>query len=152
MVKWISKDTLSKMGQNKGFLWPAFSLIRTESKIPMVTNTRMVKWINKGKLPKIYQNRGFLWPVFFYIRTEYCPYTEKYGSEKTRVLTYLRSDMNKILTVFWGWKPRTKKKNTELDQHPPGVVSIKTCSENMQQIYRRTPMRKCDFNKAAKQF
>ena len=25
------------------------------------------------------------------------------------------------------------------------------CSENMQQIYRRTPMPKCDFNKAAKQ-
>ena len=25
------------------------------------------------------------------------------------------------------------------------------CSENMQQIYRRTPMPKCDFNKVAKQ-
>ena len=25
------------------------------------------------------------------------------------------------------------------------------CSENMQQIYRRTPMLKCDFNKIAKQ-
>ena len=27
----------------------------------------------------------------------------------------------------------------------------KGCSENMQQIYRRTPMPKCDFNKVAKQ-
>ena len=27
----------------------------------------------------------------------------------------------------------------------------KRCSENMQQIYRRTPMPKCDFNKVAKQ-
>ena len=27
----------------------------------------------------------------------------------------------------------------------------KRCSENMQQIYRRTPMLKCDFNKAGKQ-
>ena len=26
------------------------------------------------------------------------------------------------------------------------------CSEKMQQIYRRTPMPKCDFNKVAKQF
>ena len=26
-------------------------------------------------------------------------------------------------------------------------VFIKRCSENMQQIYRRTPMLKCDFNK-----
>ena len=30
--------------------------------------------------------------------------------------------------------------------------SYKMCSENMQQNYRRTPMRKCDFNKVAKQF
>ena len=28
----------------------------------------------------------------------------------------------------------------------------KRCSEDMQQIYRRTPMPKCDFNKVAKQF
>ena len=27
--------------------------------------------------------------------------------------------------------------------------SKKRCSENMQEIYRRTPMRKCDFNKVA---
>ena len=27
----------------------------------------------------------------------------------------------------------------------------KRCSENMQQMYRRTPMPKCDFNKVAKQ-
>ena len=32
-----------------------------------------------------------------------------------------------------------------------GVIS-KWCSENMHQIYRRTPMPKCDFNKFAKQF
>ena len=31
-----------------------------------------------------------------------------------------------------------------------GVLVIR-CSENMQHIYRRTPMRKCDFNKVAKQ-
>ena len=30
-------------------------------------------------------------------------------------------------------------------------VLIKRCSENMQQIYRRTPMPKCNFNKNAKQ-
>ena len=33
----------------------------------------------------------------------------------------------------------------------PRGVPRKRCSENMQQIYRRTPMPKCDFNKAAKQ-
>ena len=30
-----------------------------------------------------------------------------------------------------------------------GGVLKKKCSENMQQIYRRTPMPKCDFNKVA---
>ena len=28
---------------------------------------------------------------------------------------------------------------------------VKRYSENMQKIYRRTPMQKCDFNKVAKQ-
>ena len=32
-----------------------------------------------------------------------------------------------------------------------GGVSRKRCSENMQQICRRTLMPKCDFNKVAKQ-
>ena len=35
-------------------------------------------------------------------------------------------------------------------QSPKGVLS-KSCSENTQQIYRRTPMSKCDFNKVALQ-
>ena len=34
-------------------------------------------------------------------------------------------------------------------EQPPRGVPRKRCSENMQQIYRRTPMLKCDFNKAA---
>ena len=33
----------------------------------------------------------------------------------------------------------------------PSTVLIKSCSENMQQIYRRTPMPKWDFNKVALQ-
>ena len=34
-------------------------------------------------------------------------------------------------------------------QSPRGLLR-KRCSENMQQIYRRTPRLKCDFNKVAK--
>ena len=30
-------------------------------------------------------------------------------------------------------------------------VLIQRCAENMQQIYKRTPMPMCDFNKTAKQ-
>ena len=36
-------------------------------------------------------------------------------------------------------------------KHPPLGVLRKRCFENMQQIYRRTPMPKCDFDKIAKQ-
>ena len=36
-------------------------------------------------------------------------------------------------------------------QQPPRGVPRNRCSENMQQIYRRTPMPKCDFNKVALQ-
>ena len=34
-------------------------------------------------------------------------------------------------------------------KQPPRDVLNKRCSENMQQIYRRTPMPKCDFNKVS---
>ena len=36
-------------------------------------------------------------------------------------------------------------------KQPSRGVLRKKCSENMQQIYRRTPMPKCDLNKVAKQ-
>ena len=34
-------------------------------------------------------------------------------------------------------------------KQPSRGVLQKRCSENMEQIYRRTPMAKCDFNKVA---
>ena len=36
-----------------------------------------------------------------------------------------------------------------MQKQPSRGVLRKRCSENMQQIYRRTPMPKCDFNKVA---
>ena len=39
----------------------------------------------------------------------------------------------------------------KLQKQPPRGVPPKRCSEKMQQIYRRTPMPKYDFNKVAKQ-
>ena len=36
-------------------------------------------------------------------------------------------------------------------KQPPRVIVRKRCSENMQQIYARTPVPKCDFNKVALQ-
>ena len=45
--------------------------------------------------------------------------------------------------VFWDSCQKCQK------QHSRGVFS-KRCSEKIKQIYRRTPMPKCDFNKVAK--
>ena len=39
----------------------------------------------------------------------------------------------------------------KIQKQPPRGVLKKWCSENMQQIYRRTPMSNCDFNKVPKQ-
>ena len=39
-----------------------------------------------------------------------------------------------------------------VQKQPPRSVPRKRCSENMQQIYRRTPMSKCDLNKIASNF
>ena len=36
-----------------------------------------------------------------------------------------------------------------IQKQPSRGVPRERCSENMQQIYRRTPMPKCDFNKVA---
>ena len=38
-----------------------------------------------------------------------------------------------------------------IQKQPPRGIPRKWCSENMQQIYRRTPMPKCDFNKSCKE-
>ena len=39
----------------------------------------------------------------------------------------------------------------KIQKQPPRSVPRKKCSENIQQIYKRTPMRECDFSKVAMQ-
>ena len=39
------------------------------------------------------------------------------------------------------------KNTSRFQKHSSRAVLRKKCSEKMQQIYRRTPMSKCDFNK-----
>ena len=43
------------------------------------------------------------------------------------------------------------KTMSAIHKQPSWGVLRKRCSENMQQIYKRTPVPKCDFNKIAKQ-
>ena len=60
----------------------------------------------------------------------------------------MRHDINKkIISTFL---KRTGL--STLQKHSPRVVPRKRCSEIMRQIYRRTPMLKCDFNKVACNF
>ena len=44
-----------------------------------------------------------------------------------------------------------RKVALQKQKQPPRGVPRKSCSENMLQIYRRTPISKYDFNKVAKQ-
>ena len=49
------------------------------------------------------------------------------------------------------FKTTWETKNYKTQKQPPRGIPRKRCSEDMQQIYRRTPMLKCDFNKVASQ-
>ena len=64
---------------------------------------------------------------------------------------------NHAWTVFWCyvfvlWQVLLRYgcwKSIKIQKQPSRVVTKKKCSENMQHIYRRTPIPKCDFNKVA---
>ena len=47
--------------------------------------------------------------------------------------------------------PRYFWMSCKYQKQPSRGVLIKSCPENKQQIYRRAPMPKCDFNKVADQ-
>ena len=49
------------------------------------------------------------------------------------------------------WKQSLVVCHNKVQKQPPRGVLKKKRSENMQQIYSRTPMQKRDFNKLAKQ-
>ena len=69
--------------------------------------------------------------------------------------------LSEILILFWFWffgsdipftcnSQLSDCKDCIFQEQPPRGLPRKSCSKNMQQIYRRTPMPKCDFNKVAK--
>ena len=67
-----------------------------------------------------------------------------WDKEEYKILSGLQ-----ILVFSW-YTPTYSQINTVQKQPFRGVL-LKRCSENMQQIYRRTPIPKCDFNKVALQ-
>ena len=48
-----------------------------------------------------------------------------------------------------GVKRPSRQVKNNMEKQPSRCVLGKRCSENIQQIYRRTPMPKCEFNKVA---
>ena len=65
-----------------------------------------------------------------------------------RVKVYLET--NNIMSIAY-WILKDFLTSWTQQKQPPRGVPWKRCSENMQQIYNRTPMLKCGFNKAALQ-
>ena len=57
----------------------------------------------------------------------------------------------KLTSSISNWVFMSLIKYGQLRGNPPKVFLKKKCHENIQQIYRRTPMPKCDFNKVALQ-
>ena len=64
------------------------------------------------------------------------------------VLLVTQTWSTRILTHFHCYYGHEVRK---IQKQPLRGVIRKKCSEDMQQIYRRTPMPKCNFNKGAKQ-
>ena len=66
--------------------------------------------------------------------------------EKSEEKTEKSGIQGKLREIFG-----TMVKTFQLPKQLSRGVPKKRCSENMQQIYRRTPMPKCDINKVALQ-
>ena len=56
-----------------------------------------------------------------------------------------------MVEIKLGFQYEPDNLDVNKQKQPPRGVPRKRCSENMQQIYRRTLMPKCDFNKVALQ-
>ena len=69
------------------------------------------------------------------------------------VLSYL---LITILLMDYFYKIKSFKSSNNRSSRPEVFLLLrgvlrKSCSENMQQIYKGTPMSKCDFNKVSRQ-
>ena len=64
-----------------------------------------------------------------------------------RLLTFKNQNLVHTSIINDSWKTSVLNALMNMQNHPSIGVLLKRCSENMQQIYRRTRMRKCGFNK-----
>ena len=97
--------------------------------------------------------------MFFY----FC--LKSFDIKKTGYLQSNAGHLSPVESLLWSYRLVVNNLTPELlnscgnwrkvwvtiQKQPLRGVLRKICSENMQQIYRRTPMPKCDFNKVALQ-
>ena len=73
--------------------------------------------------------------------TKWCKNFHHFGLSLQSNCTIFKRQYRNIYGVFW-----LLCCGRHFREDPPELFLGKTCSENMQQIYRRTSMPKCDFN------
>ena len=56
-----------------------------------------------------------------------------------------------VFTIFYDCVSASISRKLRIQKQPSRVILNKRCSENIQQIYRKTPMPKCDFDKVVLQ-
>ena len=99
-------------------------------------------WFNRTHL-RLFQNMSVKTYTDFFL--SFGGYTVKisYLKDKMRYGMRVHILLNNLASLGMYCKYYQKQ--------PPRGVLKKNCSENMQQIYRKTPIPKCDFNKFAKE-
>ena len=87
--------------------------------------------------------------VFYTLHWVIWHYSKSLMKGNTKSFDHISHTLSQDETAYIIYKQLAFRYN--IQKQPPTGVLRKRCSEKMQQIYRRTPMPKCNFNKVAKQ-
>ena len=122
------------------------------------------KLSSRKSLTNFFSNSKMLrkWVVYRDSAIDWSPRKATWLTENTQWSSYLRHIMYtwdcfrkklhlRCLTGFWIASVYHRSTSLYSQNQPSRGVLMKRCSDNMQQIYRRTPMPQCDVNKAALQ-
>ena len=122
------------------------------------TTTQKMKFSTKDFFSKCDQIRRKLWIFSNLLKKSlmenfiFCAVSDWLKQKIYCALIYFPILQRKIISCHNSISVNFKKLKHEkhFQKQPPRDVLKKRCPENIQQIYRRTPMPKCDFNKVAK--
>ena len=87
--------------------------------------------------------------VFYTLHWVIWHYSKSLMKGNTKSFDHISHTLSQDETAYIIYKQLAFRYN--IQKQPPTGVLRKSCSEKMQQIYRRTPMPKCNFNKVALQ-